>query len=188
MRTENWFGHEIRFVEINGEWYAVLKDICDALKLRAKDVSQRIDPNMLERVLVYASEDGINDLRYEHKPINRINSGDISKDIGRRPGENKSRWMLAVNEAGIYQALFASRKLEARKFQLWAFDVLKKLRKNIGLKGYEVMRMTEPDIQEQIDWILDSLYWDEERGCLMESYTVAGGDVEQRPFGVSEEE
>lgn len=188
MRTENWCGHEIRFVEINGEWYAVLKDICDALKLRAKDVSQRIDPNMLERVLVCTSEDGISDLRYEHKPVNRINSGDIGKDIGRRPGENKTRWMLAVNEAGIYQALFASRKLEARKFQLWTFDVLKKLRKNIGLKGYEVMRMTEPDIQEQIDWILDSLYWDEERGCLMESYTVAGGDVEQRPFGVSEEE
>lgn len=188
MRTENWCGHEIRFVEINDEWYAILKDICDALKLRAKDVSQRIDPNMLERVLVYASEDGINDLRYDHKPIDRVDRSTIGKDIGRRPGENKTRWMLAVNEAGIYQALFASRKLEARKFQLWTFDVLKKLRKNVGLQGYEVMRMTEPDIQEQIDWILDSLYWDEERGCLMESYTIAGGDVEQRPFGVDEEE
>ena len=188
MRIENWYGHDIRFVEINGEWYAILKDICDALKLRSKDVSQRIDPNMLERVLVHTSEDGINDLRYEHKPIDKIDRGMIGKDISRKQGENKTRWMLAVNEAGIYQALFASRKLEARKFQLWTFDILKKLRKNVGLQGYEVMRMTEPDIQEQIDWILDSLYWDEERGCLMESYTVAGGDVEQRPFDVNEEE
>lgn len=188
MRIENWYGHDIRFVEINGEWYAILKDICDALKLRSKDVSQRIDPNMLERVLVHTSEDGINDLRYEHKPIDKIDRGMIGKDISRKQGENKTRWMLAVNEAGIYQALFASRKLEARKFQLWTFDILKKLRKNVGLQGYEVMRMTEPDIQEQIDWILDSLYWDEERGCLMESYTVAGGDVEQRPFDVDEEE
>jgi prophage antirepressor-like protein len=188
MRIENWYGHDIRFVEINGEWYAILKDICDALKLRSKDVSQRIDPNMLERVLVHTSEDGINDLRYEHKPIDKIDRGMIGKDISRKQGENKTRWMLAVNEAGIYQALFASRKLEARKFQLWTFDILKKLRKNVGLQGYEVMRMTEPDIQEQIDWILDSLYWDEERGCLMESYIVAGGDVEQRPFDVDEEE
>jgi prophage antirepressor-like protein len=188
MRIENWYGHDIRFVEINGEWYAILKDICDALKLRSKDVSQRIDPNMLERVLVHTSEDGINDLRYEHKPVDKIDRGMIGKDISRKQGENKTRWMLAVNEAGIYQALFASRKLEARKFQLWTFDILKKLRKNVGLQGYEVMRMTEPDIQEQIDWILDSLYWDEERGCLMESYTVAGGDVEQRPFDVDEEE
>ena len=71
--------------------------------------------------------------------------------------------MLAVNEAGIYQALFASRKLEARKFQLWTFDILKKLRKSVGLQGYEVMRMTEPEIQDEIDWILDGLYWDDEK-------------------------
>ena len=90
--------------------------------------------------------------------------------------------MLAVNEAGIYQALFASRKLEARKFQLWTFDVLKNLRSRVGLQQYEVMRMTEPDIQDQIDWILDSLYWDEERKCIMQSVTVQGGDVEQVPF------
>lgn len=188
MRTENWYGHEIRFVELDGEWYAILKDICDALKLRTAKIAERLDPKMLERVLVETSNVPSKDLRYDHKPIDKIDRGMIGKDIGRRPGENKTRWMLAVNEAGIYQALFASRKLEARKFQLWTFDVLKKLRKNVGLKGYEVMRMTEPDIQEQIDWILDSLYWDEERGCLMESYTIAGGDVEQRPFSMNEEE
>lgn len=32
-RTENWRGHSIRFVEIDGNWWAVLKDICDALNL-----------------------------------------------------------------------------------------------------------------------------------------------------------
>lgn len=191
MRTETWYEHEIRFVEINGEWYAILKDICDALKLRAKDVSQRIDPNMLERVKieifndpkkVVESEDGISGLRYEHKSVNRINGSDIGKDIGRQPGENKTRWMLAVNEAGIYQALFASRKLEARKFQLWTFDILKKLRKGVGLQGYEVMRMTEPEIQDEIDDILDTLFWDEEKKCVMISRTIQGGDVEQIPF------
>lgn len=182
MRTENWYGHEIRFVEINGEWYAILKDICDALKLRTAKIAERLDPNMLERVLVDASNVPLKDLRYGHKPIDRVDRAMIGKDIGRQPGENKTRWMLAVNEAGIYQALFASRKLEARKFQLWTFDILKKLRKNVGLQGYEVMRMTEPDVQEQIDWILDSLYWDEEKKCVMQSVTVQGGDVEQIPF------
>lgn len=29
MKTESWCGHDIRFVELNGEWYAILKDICD---------------------------------------------------------------------------------------------------------------------------------------------------------------
>ena len=162
MRTENWCGNDIRFVEINGEWYAILKDICDALNLRTKDISQRLHPDMLERVLVEVSEDGSNDVRSR--------------------GENKTRWMLAVNELGIYEALFASRKLEARKFRMWAGTVMQKLRKNVGLEGYEVMRMTEPEIQKEIDWILDSLYWDEEKGCVMRSITVAGGDTDQIPF------
>lgn len=185
MRTETWYGHEVRFVEINGEWYAILKDICDALKLRTDKIASRLYPEMLERVLVEAPNVSNNPLKvveYEHKSVKSISHGEIGKDIGRKPGEWKTHWMLAVNEAGIYQALFASRKLEARKFQLWTFDILKKLRKNVGLQGYEVMHMTEPDIQEQIDWILDSLYWDEEKKCVMQSVTVQGGDVEQVPF------
>ena len=182
MRTENWCGYDIRFIEIDDEWWAILKDICDALNLRAKDVSQRINPDMLERVLIDTSKDGSNNLRYDHKSVDRIDRGMIGKDIGRKPGENKTRWMLAVNEQGIYEALFASRKREARKFRLWAGSVMQKLRKRVGLEGYEVMKMTEPDIQEQIDWILDSLYWDDEKKCVMQSITVQGGDVEQIPF------
>ena len=162
MRTENWCGHDIRFVEIKGEWWAILKDICDALGLRTKDVSQRLHPDMLERVSIEASEDGSNDLRSR--------------------GENKTRWMLAVNELGIYEALFASRRLEARKFRMWTGTVMKKLRSSVGLEGYEVMRMTEPEIQEDIDHILDSLYWDEATGKLMQSVTIQGGDVDQVEF------
>ena len=182
MRIENWCGYDIRFIEINGEWWAILKDICDALKLRTAAIAQRLNPDMLERVLVETSDVISNDLRYDHKPVDRIDRGMIGKDIGRHPGENKTRWMLAVNELGIYEALFASRKLEARKFRLWAGSVMKKLRSSVGLEGYEVMKMTEPDIQGQIDWILDSLYWDDEKKCVMQSITVQGGDVEQIPF------
>lgn len=28
FHIERWCGHGIRFVELKGEWYAVLKDIC----------------------------------------------------------------------------------------------------------------------------------------------------------------
>ena len=94
----------------------------------------------------------------------------------------KSFWMLAVNEIGIYEALFASRRLEARKFRMWTATVLQRLRKNVGLEGYEVMKMTDPDIQDEIDHILDTIFYDEEKGMLMQSVTVQGGDVEQVPF------
>lgn len=162
MRIENWCGYDIRFVEVNGEWYAILKDICDALRLRTDKVADRIYPDWLERVQIEVSD----------HPLK----------VTRSRGENKTRWMLAVNESGIYETLFASRQLEARKFRFWTCEILKKLRTQVGLQGYEVMRMTDPEIQEQIDCILDSLYWDEEKKCVMQSVTVQGGDVEQVPY------
>ena len=163
MRTESWCGHDIRFVEINGEWYAILKDICDALNLRTDKVASRLDPDMLERVRVDVCDH-------------------LSREV--RSRARKTQDMLAVNEIGIYEALFASRRLEARKFRRWSATVLQKLRNQVGLEQYEVMRMTEPDIQEDIDHILDTLFYDEKTGKLMQSVTVAGGDVEQVVFEV----
>lgn len=183
MRVENWNGYDIRFVGINGEWYAILKDICDALRLRTDAIANRLDADMLERVLVKASDNISNGVRYDtHEPVSKINRDAIDRDIRRRPGQNKTRWMLAVNEIGIYEALYASRKLEARKFRRWSAGVMKKLRGFVGLEGYEVMRLTEKDIQDKIDDILDVLYWDEEKKELMVSLTVAGGDTAQITF------
>ena len=183
LKIENWCGHDIRFVEINGEWWAILKDICDALNLRTAKIAERLEPSMLERVLVEANDSrSFEGTLNDHKPVSKIDREMIGKDIGRKKGEWKTHWMLAVNELGIYEALFASRKLEARKFRMWAGSVMQKLRSSVGLKGYEVMRMTEPDIQDRIDFILDTLYWDDKTGKLMQSVTVQGGDVEQVPF------
>lgn len=161
MRVENWCGYDIRFVEQNGEWWAILKDICRALDLKTFKVSQRLDSDMMTRV--------------------RVDSCDIpSRDNTSRA--RKTHDMLAVNEIGIYETLFASRKLEARKFRKWSATVLQKLRTQVGLQGYEVMRMTEASIQEDIDHILDTLFYDEETGRVMQSITVQGGDVEQVPY------
>lgn len=191
MKIENWCGYDIRFININGEWWAILKDICDALKLRTDKIASRLEASMLERVKVEVSnhpskvdryKDGSNDVEYEHQPVKVVNNAIIGKDIGRQPGENKTRWMLAVSELGIYEALFASRRLEARKFRLWAGSVMQKLRQRVGLQQYEVMQMTDPKVQEEIDWILDSLYWDDEKKCIMQSVTVQGGDVIQKEF------
>lgn len=191
MRTENWCGYDIRFVEINGEWWAILKDICDALGLRTAKIAERLSPDMLERVLVEASDHLSRvdrskvlsrDVRCRHIPVKDVTPVTIGRDIGRKPGDNKTRWMLAVNELGIYEALFASRRLEARKFRMWAGTVMQRLRAHVGLQGYEVMRMTEKDIQDEIDNLLDTLFYDEETNTIMRSVTVQGGDVEQVVF------
>ena len=160
MRIENWCGYNIRFIEQDGEWWAILKDICDALKLKTWHVSERLDPDMLIKV----------------------NVSDLGSNEVRSRGQNKTRQMLAVNEIGIYEALYASKRLEARKFRRWSAEVMKKLRTNVGLEGYEVMKMTEPDIQEKIDNILDTIFYDPDTGVLMQSVTTLGGDVEQVVF------
>ena len=172
MRTENWEGYNIRFIEKDGEWWAILKDICNALHLRTDGIAQRLDPDMMIRVPVESERNRPSKYKenYDHSSNGVVKS-------------KSTVYMLAVNEIGIYEALYASRRLEARKFRRWSGSVMQKLRKTVGLEGYEVMRMTEPDIQEDIDHILDTLFYDEKTGKLMQSVTVQGGDVEQVPFG-----
>lgn len=79
-----------------------------------------------------------------------------------------------VNEEGLYNILEQSRKPIARKFR-------KVLNKQLVRMRNEHNR----NITEQFDeWnaMLDDLYWDEETQTLMQSITVAGGDVDQIPF------
>ena len=182
MRVENWNGYDIRFVEKDGEWYAILKDICDALGLRSSDVSQRLDSDMMIKIKVdrksTVANANIEDEEDDNQCYYRF---DADSNVVNSRGA-KTFHMIAVNEMGIYEALYASRKLEARKFRKWSASVMQKLRRKIGLEQYEVMRMTDKDIQDEIDYILDSIYYDEETGKLMQSVTVAGGDVEQIEF------
>ena len=46
MKVEIWAGHSIRFVEQDGEWWAVLKDVCEALGLKTFDVRRRLGEDM----------------------------------------------------------------------------------------------------------------------------------------------
>lgn len=44
MKVETWNGHEIRFVEIEGEWWAIAKDIAEALKYKQTKNMLRLVP------------------------------------------------------------------------------------------------------------------------------------------------
>lgn len=60
IRVENWCGYNIRFVEHDGAWYAVLKDICDALELRTDKVKLRIDSLHIAKLSVQQTVDFAN--------------------------------------------------------------------------------------------------------------------------------
>ncbi|TLQ20459.1 phage repressor protein [Lentilactobacillus parafarraginis] len=45
MKIENWNNHEIRFVDVDGEWWAVANDIAKAMGFRDSNVALRKMPN-----------------------------------------------------------------------------------------------------------------------------------------------
>ena len=162
VKTEEWNGHQIRFIQMGNEWWALLKDVCRPLGLRTFKVSQQIPKEYLKKVLIETS------MLKEYKTSKK--------------GQRKTQQMLVINELGIYQMFYRSKKPEAINFRVWSGTVMKKLRDKVGLPQYEVMHMLDEEIRDEIDSILDTLFYDEETGKLMQSVTVAGGDVEQIEF------
>ena len=52
-KIEIWNNHPIRFVEHNGEWWAVAKDIAEALDYSsAKDMLRQVDRNEIAGIVI----------------------------------------------------------------------------------------------------------------------------------------
>lgn len=117
MKLENWNGHEIRFVEKDGEWWAVLADIADALYLHRNKLFQRLSKDVLSKY-----------------PLETSGGTQI---------------MSILNEYGIYEAVFESRKPEAKEFKRWVYGVLKQLRQASGLEAYQTFRLLDKEVQKQ---------------------------------------
>lgn len=86
----------------------------------------------------------------------------------------QKRKVSFVTELGLYNILAQSKKPLSRIWRRVVHNQLIELRRSRGM-----------NIEDQFDeWSdqMNSVYYDEETGLLMESVTVAGGDVEQRPL------
>ncbi|MFE8719364.1 Bro-N domain-containing protein [Streptococcus pyogenes] len=117
-KAETWNGYTIRFVEHQGEWWAVLADIAKALDLNPKFIKQRLGDEV-------------------------VSNNHVTDSLGRQ------QEMLIVNEFGIYETIFSSRKKEAKTFKLWVFETIKQLRQSTGLEGFQVFRMFDKEHQKQ---------------------------------------
>lgn len=118
IKIEKWCNHEIRFVEKDGEWWAVLKDVCDALGLSSKWVKQRLEKEVVS-----------------NHPLETAG------------GQQE---MLIVNEYGIYDTVFQSRKKEAKDFRKWVYKMLSELRKASGYEGFEIFRILDKEHQKEM--------------------------------------
>lgn len=84
------------------------------------------------------------------------------------------RQISFVTENGLYNILSQSRKPIARKWRRVIHDELIRLRKSRGKNVVEQF--------DDWDHELDTIYFDEETGMMMQSITVQGGDVMQIPY------
>ena len=86
----------------------------------------------------------------------------------------QKRQATFITETGLYNILAQSRKPLARAWRRVVHEEL------IALRRSQSKNISEKF--EEWDHLADNIYFDEERGCLMRSVTVQGGDVEQVPY------
>ena len=131
MKTEIWNGYPIRFVEKDGEWWAVAADVCATLGI--KNVSLAVNGNSARQ----KKRNGSKGLSESQKGICEVNT----------PGGKQE--LLIVDEPGIYKLIFRSHKQEAEVFQDWVCEMLKVLRLSIGLEGFQIFRILDKDHQKE---------------------------------------
>lgn len=82
--------------------------------------------------------------RVKERLVDEVVSTDhVADSLGRQ------QEMLIVNEFGIYDTIFSSRKPEAKSFKFWVFETIKQLRQATGLEGFEVFRMLDKEHQKE---------------------------------------
>lgn len=121
MKIEKWNGHQIRFVSIDGEWWAVAKDVAGALGYK----------------------------KPENAVANHVSEIDKTTTLIQGTGSNYKSQAVVISEFGVYDLVFSSKMPQADKFKRWVFDVIKELRQSNGLEGFEIFRMLDKEHQKQ---------------------------------------
>ncbi|MCI2863174.1 Bro-N domain-containing protein [Staphylococcus hominis] len=116
-------GMEIRFIEKDGEHWAIASDISKVLGFRDAQTTVRYLPNHTRGTLK-------------------------ERTTSKKKYARKYQDYTVINEKGIYRLIMRSNKKEAEDFQDWICDVLVELRQATGLKDYEAFRMTDKQIQK----------------------------------------
>lgn len=152
-KLEQWNGHSIRFVEHNGEWWAVLADIAKALDLKPKYVKERLSDEV-------------------------VLTDHVLDSLGRQ------QEMLIINEFGIYETIFSSRKPEAKAFKVWVFEIIKQLRQQTGLEGFQAFRMLDKQHQKNAMTLLSNGFQEVNKDAkpkdMMKANTIANKAISNK--------
>ena len=125
LKTWTFSGSEVRTVEVNGEPWWVLKDVCTVLEIKNhKEVPDRLEPDEVGRF----------DVPHPQNPA--------------KPLE-----MVFINESGLYSVILRSDKPQARPFRRWVTgEVLPCIRKTGGYsvrKPVSDVQLRKLEVQER---------------------------------------
>lgn len=150
-KIEQWNGHSIRFVEHNGEWWAVAKDITSALGLKNNSRA-------------------ISTLKGVTKSYTLTNGG--------------KQQVTIIDEKAIYKLVFKSRKKEAEEFQDWVFEIIKQLRQQSGLEGFQAFRMLDKQHQKNAMTLLSNGFQEVNKEAkpkdMMKANTIANKAISNK--------
>lgn len=123
LQVFSYEGTEIRTVELSGEPWWVLKDICDVLELSNPSmIADRLDEDEKQKV-------------------------DPKQYLGSRSNEP----VTVISESGLYNVILLSRKPEAKKFKRWiTHEVLPAIHKH---GAYVTSAKLEEMISDPAAWI-----------------------------------
>ncbi|PTE66829.1 phage repressor protein [Staphylococcus devriesei] len=117
-------GNEIRFIEKDGEHWAVASDVAKILGFRDSYTAIRVLPRHVCDT---------------HKV----------RTTSEKNKARKYQDYTVINEKGIYRLVMRSNKAEAEEFQDFICDLLVELRKATGLKDYQTFRMLDKEKQKE---------------------------------------
>lgn len=147
MNKQIFGNEEIRFIEKDGEYWAVAGDVAKALGYRdAPSVTRNIDKE------------------------------DITTHIMRSNKKGNPN-ITIISEYGIYEAIWNSRRDEADEFKKWVKQVIKELRQATGLKGYEVFRMLDKQKQKEAMAIIQKAHKSDKPINFIKPNTIANKAV-----------
>ena len=119
MKTETWNGDAIRFIEKEPDDWWAV----------AADVAKAL---------------GYDRTRNMTRQIDAEDKG--AHKVSTLGGDQE---MHIISELGVYDAVFGSRKPEAKLFKRWVKQVLVALRKASGLEAFQVFRMLDKEHQKE---------------------------------------
>jgi prophage antirepressor-like protein len=164
IKIEKWNGHSIRFILREKEWWAVAKDVADALGYENNRDAVKKHCKNAKTIRVKTCDVAKRYVTYEPEALHRPEVCDALKQgvtsgtevcdavfyrvTSDKKKARKTQDVLIVNELDMYRLVFHSKMPEAESFQEWVFDLLKELRVTLGLEGFELFRLLDKEQQK----------------------------------------